>query len=544
MNFGQSLAGRLFKLVFGGYLILAILVTSVQLGLEYSSEQRLIGSDLVSLGQSFNGGVAGAMWELDRPLMKTMAQGIAQTSIVTGVRIASASGETLAAVGEIPSTEPVNIDGFFAPFQFNATSLRKETPTGTRELGQLTIYSDRSVALERVKYSFFVILINSLVKTAGLWLIFYLVISKGLSRPLAKLTEVVSHLEFAADSKEAIAVDYPHQDEMGRLVGSMRKMQERLFEARRELDRVNYGLEKAVAERTQYLSDALEFNETILLSSPLPMGVYAASGQCILANEAYAKVVGASRKDLLAQNFRQLDSWKTSGLLDYCLTALAHHSPQQREIYAISSFGKEVWLECRILPTYFNGEDHLLIQFFDLTERKRIEDELRHLAGHDSLTRLPNRRLLEDRLGQALRASKRKNSYAALLFLDLNRFKQLNDSHGHDVGDQLLIEVAARLQKIVRGSDTVARFGGDEFVVLLESLGSEAEQAEKYAISVADKIRADLGMEYVLGAIHYQGSASIGIKLFIGDEGSPEQILKDADMAMYEAKKAAAGSIG
>jgi diguanylate cyclase (GGDEF)-like protein len=181
-----------------------------------------------------------------------------------------------------------------------------------------------------------------------------------------------------------------------------------------------------------------------------------------------------------------------------------------------------------------------LIQFTDLTKRKRLEDELREYAFHDVLTRLPNRRLLLDRVTQAMHMSKRQNSYFAVLFLDVNKFKELNDAHGHDAGDQLLIQVANRLRHEVRETDTVARLGGDEFVVLLEGLGEDASGATEHANAVSDKINQVLSAEYVLGDIRHQGSVSIGIKVFDGDDADLDQILKEADAAMYEAKKGAA----
>jgi diguanylate cyclase (GGDEF)-like protein len=166
-----------------------------------------------------------------------------------------------------------------------------------------------------------------------------------------------------------------------------------------------------------------------------------------------------------------------------------------------------------------------------------VESRLREMAFTDALTQLPNRRLLLDRLKQALNSSKRQCSYGAVIFLDLNEFKQLNDTHGHNVGDQLLIEVANRLQLLVRASDTVARLGGDEFVVLLVNLGAELLHATAHANSIAEKIKSALNEEYVLGDIRHHGSASVGIKLFIGDQVDPDQVLHEADEAMYESKK-------
>lgn len=305
--------------------------------------------------------------------------------------------------------------------------------------------------------------------------------------------------------------------------------------------RLQQRLEEALGRSraaNQDLAETLAFNEMIILNSPLPMGVYATSGQCLIANDAYARLVGAPRETLLSQNFRYIDAWQGSGLLDDCLAALAHQSAMRREVHIVSSFGKEVWVDCRILPTHLKGEHHLLIQFSDLTERKRVEDNLRNLAFHDALTQLPNRRLLLDRLGHAIRTAKRQNHYVAVLFLDLDDFKALNDAHGHDAGDRLLIEVANRLLQVVRESDTVARLGGDEFVVLLEGLGAEPDKAMEQAAAFADKIQRALSAEYTLGDVRHQCSASIGIQLFLGEDADPDRILKQADLTMYEMKRA------
>ena len=298
-------------------------------------------------------------------------------------------------------------------------------------------------------------------------------------------------------------------------------------------------LERRVSERTRHLVDALHFNQTILFNSPLPMGVYAATGACIMANEAYARLLGATQQALTAQNFNDIAAWQDSGLLDDVLGALADRTPRQREIRVRSSFHKYVWLDCRVFPVQLNGEPHVLTQFVDLTERKSIEENLRLSAFHDELTKLPNRRLLLDRLERAMLKSKRQNSHVAVLFLDLNKFKQLNDSHGHHVGDLMLIEVARRLRQIVRESDTVARLGGDEFVVLLEGLGPDRDLAENHATAIGDKIRRSLAQEYRWGEIRHQGSASLGIALYLAETVHPDELLMAADAAMYESKRRA-----
>jgi diguanylate cyclase (GGDEF)-like protein len=184
--------------------------------------------------------------------------------------------------------------------------------------------------------------------------------------------------------------------------------------------------------------------------------------------------------------------------------------------------------------------------FRDITERKRAEQQIHNLAFYDVLTQLANRRLLNDRLGQAMAATKRSGRYGALMFMDLDNFKPLNDTHGHEMGDLLLIEAAHRLNGCVRETDTVARFGGDEFVVMLNELSDNRERSVAQAGIVAEKIRAALAEPYLLTDRHagvvkttveHHCTASIGVVLFINHESSPEEIFKRADLAMYQAKE-------
>ena len=183
----------------------------------------------------------------------------------------------------------------------------------------------------------------------------------------------------------------------------------------------------------------------------------------------------------------------------------------------------------------------------DITERQQMQEQVRQLAFHDTLTQLPNRRLFNDRLSQAMAASKRSACYGALMFLDLDNFKPLNDLHGHVVGDLLLIEAADRLKSCVREIDTVARFGGDEFVVLLGDLNADKAESTSQAETVAEKIRVTLSAPYLLTIKHegkgdttveHRCTVSIGVALFINHEASQEDILKWADAAMYQAKEA------
>ncbi len=174
----------------------------------------------------------------------------------------------------------------------------------------------------------------------------------------------------------------------------------------------------------------------------------------------------------------------------------------------------------------------------DITERRAAEEAAYSLAFFDPLTGLPNRRLLLDRLQHGMAASVRSKNHLALLFLDLDHFKTLNDTQGHDQGDRLLVETAQRLQASVGAADTVSRLGGDEFVLLLEQLSPKLEEAAAQSEIVAERILTRLAAPYELGHETYRGTASIGVTLFAGNDASVDDLLKRADLAMYQAKAA------
>ena len=176
--------------------------------------------------------------------------------------------------------------------------------------------------------------------------------------------------------------------------------------------------------------------------------------------------------------------------------------------------------------------------FFDITQRKKADDEIHYLAFYDPLTNLPNRRLLLDRLQHALATSARSGRCGAIMFIDLDNFKVINDTKGHECGDLLLIEAARRLQSCVREGDTVARLGGDEFVVMLEDMKGDVQNTASQVEEVGEKILDVLNRPYLIDGNEFSSTASIGINLFVDNEINADTLLKYADIAMYQAKGA------
>ena len=213
--------------------------------------------------------------------------------------------------------------------------------------------------------------------------------------------------------------------------------------------------------------------------------------------------------------------------------------PWQREYRVLSDDGSVRWHMTSAVPQV-EADGGLLLHGYtiDITKRKQTEQEIERLAFYDALTGLPNRRLLLERLQHAMSVCLRHQRHGALLFIDLDNFKDLNDTLGHDVGDLLLTQVAARLVQTVREVDTVARFGGDEFVVMLDGLSSGLAQAVVEAEFVADKLLAALNIPYALAGQPHYSTPSIGIALFGQERHSVDELLKRADLAMYQAKAA------
>ena len=295
------------------------------------------------------------------------------------------------------------------------------------------------------------------------------------------------------------------------------------------------------------LNDAIVITEAEPINKPGP--------RIIWANKVFFERNGYTPDEIIGQSPRILQGPDTDrAVLDNVRAALEKWNPVRAETLNYRKDGSTYWNEFEIVPVanekgWFT---HWVSVQRDITERKLSEDRVRQLAFFDALTSLPNRRLLNDRLSQAMAASKRSGCYAAVIFLDLDNFKSLNDTHGHSSGDMLLIEAASRIKGCVREIDTVARFGGDEFVVMLNVLDADKEAATSQARRVAEKILAVLSAPYLLAVSHdgefistieHRCTASIGVAMFINHEGSQDDIMKWADKAMYQAKQAGRNQI-
>ncbi|MTJ83568.1 MAG: EAL domain-containing protein [Telmatospirillum sp.] len=340
----------------------------------------------------------------------------------------------------------------------------------------------------------------------------------SIARPIVRMTGAMNQLAAGNLDVEVPAQD--HQDEIGRMAAATEVFKRNALALR--------------ASETRYRELLENLMEGVYQTSP--------DGHLLSANQATADMLGWPTpeelladvsdvaKDLYAdpsQRAPLLEEIRDQGFVRGYEITLRHRDG--REIVALISTrgivenGTLVRLEGAVI---------------DITALKEADREIRKLAFYDPLPRLPNRRLLLDRLGQALAAHARTGREGALLFIDLDNFKTLNDTFGHAKGDILLQQVTERLVACVRAGDTVARLGGDEFVVMLEDLSGNAREAAHQVEAVGDKILTALNHPYMLGGQAHHGSASIGATLFGDPRNSIDDLLKQADIAMYQAKAA------
>ncbi|RFU47681.1 EAL domain-containing protein [Paraburkholderia sp. DHOC27] len=271
-----------------------------------------------------------------------------------------------------------------------------------------------------------------------------------------------------------------------------------------------------------------------------PMMITDASATILRVNSAFTECTGYSAEEIVGLTPRVLKSGRHDEAFFREMWESIHRSGGwQGEIWGRRKNGDVYpkWLAISAVM----GEDGIVSHYVgthhDITERKIAEERIRELAFYDALTRLPNRTLLLDRLMQAITASARSEACGAVLFIDLDHFKTLNDTLGHDKGDLLLQQVAQRLAASVLESDTVARVGGDEFVVVLGSLNENHHEAARQTEALGEKLLQVLGMPYQLGELEYRSTASIGATVFSGHQASMDELLKQADLAMYKSKE-------
>ncbi len=342
----------------------------------------------------------------------------------------------------------------------------------------------------------------------------FTVLRRMIVRPIATLTRAAEHVRSSGDFKYRVPAS--GNDEVARLGQSFNAMMGVIHEKQQLLLEAQH-----IAHVGNWWHDV-------------------SSGELFWSEEIF-KILGRDPATPSIEQAYQLIHPDDVAVLEKAVQVSRQTQGDSEQEFRIMRPNGEVrWVNNRWVAVFDNSGN--LVQHIgtlqDITERKEAEKQIEHLAYYDLLTKLPNRRLLLDRLHQAALGSVRSRNMGALLFIDLDNFKILNDTSGHDIGDKLLIEVASRLGTCVRDGDTISRLGGDEFVIILEDLSQTLAEAAAHAKLVGEKIISVLNQPYQIADRLHHSTPSIGATLFNGSEDSVDELLKQADIAMYQAKTA------
>ena len=344
---------------------------------------------------------------------------------------------------------------------------------------------------------------------------------------------VPSSRSIEEEVEKLLISDKATRADMAVALEKLRGTEKSLRNSENKLLKINEELEGHIAERTK----AFRLSQFTIEHTNESVFWFSASWKILDVNEAACRLLGYSREELLTLTIDDIHS----ASLALKFSELWQQIQQQGKIYFESQLyrksGDQVFVE--ITANYLKFEDREYNCAFvrDITQRKKNEDKIRELAYYDTLTNLPNRRMLFDRINNTLAMLSRGDYYGAILYIDLDNFKTLNDSLGHDFGDLLLIEVSQRLLKCTRSEDTVSRLGGDEFVIVLNKLDEDMEKSAHQVTKVALKIISSINRPFKMANHVCYSSPSIGIKLFQSGDNSVVELLKHADTAMYESKR-------
>ena len=507
----------------------------------------------------------------NRSFLQSLAHGVMQQPDVRGVIILDAASRSLVEAGESFSTGTKNsatdttesIAGLASqikliraskikelvnqqtPIRSNGDSLWFYQPIISAQVpldeadGTIAPHQAGAVIVEMGRARTNKIKSQMLWFTIGATLLFFLICSyliylasRNITSPIRKLNEAV---QMIGEGNLEMCVSVPTRvAELNNLVHGINAMT-------LQLQQESTVLHQRIEEATRIAAIAFESHEGMIVTD--------VDGVILRVNAAFTKITGYTSTEAVGQFVRMLKSGRhDETFYANLLKSIKHTGSWQGEIWNLRKNGETypAWLTVTAVERGDGVVTYYVATLSDITLRKAAENEIKNLAFYDTLTQLPNRRMLIDRLSQAIAASKRSGRYGALMFLDLDNFKPLNDQYGHAVGDLLLIEASRRISSCVREMDTVARFGGDEFVVMLSELDINKIESTTQAGLVAEKIRSALAEPYELllsqpgeagRTEQHRCTSSIGVALFANHDASLEDLLKWADMAMYKAKR-------
>ncbi len=534
----HRLARRLVLLTLLASGLIAALITLAQIYVEYDREMDAIERRFTEIETAYLPSVKQGLWVMDRQALQTLADGIHQLPDFEYAAM-QAEGRVVAASGKPPPDGSLS-RRFEIEYEYR----------GTRQpIGSLEVAASNAGPLARAWQRLWLTLVLNSLKAALVATLVLLLVQRMITAPVERIH---AHTALIAagqlDRPLRLAAPYPSSpdDEIHELARSVELMRESLRQRDAELQESNAQLNEAVAAKDIALMQVRSYAEELELAAGVFTHAFEgimitdATGTILSVNPAFSAITGYAPEEAVGRTPRLLRS---------------HHQDEHfyREMWAVlqatGAWRGELWNRRKSGEVYLQwtsittidddaGKPHRRIAVMtDITEERRKEEHIRHQSLHDALTGLPNRTLVHNRLDHAIKSAERAGGRVALLFIDLDRFKVINDSLGHLVGDLLLKEAARRMGGCVRGSDTLARLGGDEFLVLAPiERGADA-------VHIAEKIIHEIAQPFAIQQQALHVGASVGISVYPQDGGDAATLLRNADVAMYAAKQAGRGTL-
>lgn len=527
----QGISFRLAKIGIVLAFALGLLMSSVQLYLDFRAHKEELAQLLERVIEVSTPPAARAVHTLDDDLSTEVVNGLLTYDFIYAVRVQDELGNVLAQ-GQQPRTE--------SSTRWLTRLLTAETREYRAELsipgydsdtaGELWLAMDKDQALAEFYRRSWLNLVTGLIRNALLVVLLFLAFYLILTKPLVRLAREIRSIDPEEPGAQRLTRLPGRHDELAQLVESSNQL----------FNSVELSLAKRRAVELA-LRKSEEHLRQIIDRLPVMVGARNAKGEYLFANRALANLLARRPEEVRGKNVRELfkDAVDDIDLLlrnDQRVIFQGADIEINEETF-VTHAGKTLYLQTHVMPLEFYDEIVALVVSVDVTERKNAQAKMEFMAHHDALTNLPNRIQLVERLELEIRRAERHRYCGAVLFIDLDQFKNINDSLGHPVGDKVLQEVAQRLVKTVREEDLVARLSGDEFVVVLTVLDSDMSIAALRAGEVAEKIRSVISRPYHADNLDLRISCSVGVAVYPENNNSVHELLRYADTAMYQVKE-------
>ena len=518
--------------------VLSFFMSSAQLYLDFHNQQEELESLINRVIEVATPPAARSVQTLDDELSDEVVNGLLRYGFIYEVTITDELGNVLAQgrSERPPSTTRWMTEQLTeSSKEYSADLMIAGYVEGTAGNIRFSVDMDQALAgfYARSKLGLFTGVLRNMLLVLLLFFAFYFTLTK----PLAKLAREINNINPDHPGVQRLTpLPARRKDELAQLISSSNQL----------LDVVELSLAKRRAVELA-LRKSEEHLRQIIDSLPVMIGARNIAGYYLFANQALSDKLGFTQEQMRNQHVRQLlknSVFDIDTMLqnDHRVISGGQAIDVFEEVF-VTATGESIYLQTHIMPMAFYDEKVALIVSVDVTERKNAQAKMEYMAHHDALTGLPNRIQLVERLEHELRRAERHAYYGAVLFIDLDQFKNINDSLGHPVGDRVLQEVANRLTRTVREEDLVARLSGDEFVVVLTVLDQDLGTAALRAGEISEKIRTVISQPCVHDNMELRVTCSVGVVVYPDRNNSVHELLRYADTAMYQVKEKGRDSI-